>query len=186
MSLTKFITSKIFLKQLGLAIVAVVVICFLMLKWLKISTNHNQFVEVPQLQGKTLDVVEIELKDNDLVMVVQDSANYNPNYPRYSVIEQQPLAGSQVKENRKIYLTLNPSGYRKIAIPNIIRRTIRQARPTLQALEFEIGKITYIDDIGKNEVLAIKHKGKTMSPGTLLPKTSTIDLVLGNGKRTSN
>lgn len=186
MSLIKFITSKIFLKQLGLAVVAVVVICFLMLKWLKFSTNHGQFVEVPQLQGKTLDVVQIELEDNDLQMVVQDSANYNPNYPKYSVIEQQPEAGSQVKEDRKIYLTLNPSGYRKIAIPSIIRRTIRQARPTLEALEFKIGKITYIDDIGRNEVLAIKHKGERITPGTLLPKTSTIDLVLGNGKRASN
>jgi len=186
MSLIKFISSKVFLKQLGLAVIAVVVICFLMLKWLKFSTNHGQFVEVPQLQGKTLDVVQIELEDNDLQMVVQDSANYNPNYPKYSVIEQQPEAGSQVKEDRKIYLTLNPSGYRKIAIPNIIRRTIRQARPTLEALEFKIGKITYIDDIGKNEVLAIKHKGETITPGTLLPKTSTIDLILGNGKRASN
>jgi len=186
MSLIKFITSKVFLKQLGLAIVAVVVLCFLMLKWLKFSTNHGEFVEVPQLQGKTLDVAEIELDDNDLLMVVQDSANYNPNYPKYSVIEQMPEAGSLVKEDRKIYLTLNPSGYRKVAIPKIIRRTIRQARPTLEALEFQIGKITFIDDIGKNEVLSIRHNGKTIKPGDMLPKTSKIDLVLGNGKRPSN
>jgi len=165
---------------------AIVVLCFLMLKWLKFSTNHGEFIEVPQLQGKTLDVVQIELDDNDLEMVVQDSANYNPNYPKYSVIEQLPEAGSLVKENRKIYLTLNPSGYRKIAVPKIIRRTFRQARPTLKALGFEIGNITYIDDIGKNEVLAIRHNGKTISPGTMLEKTSKIDLVLGNGKRASN
>ncbi|NND53148.1 MAG: PASTA domain-containing protein [Flavobacteriaceae bacterium] len=186
MSLIKFLSSKVFLKQLGLALLAVVVLCFLMLKWLKFSTNHGEFIEVPQLQGKTLDVVQIELDDNDLQMVVQDSANYNPNYPKYSVIEQLPEAGSLVKENRKIYLTLNPSGYRKIAIPKIIRRTIRQARPTLQALGFEIGNITYIDDIGKDEVLAIRHNGKTITPGTMLAKTSKIDLVLGNGKRSSN
>ena len=47
-------------------------------------------------------------------MEIQDSANYNPDYPKFSVIEQDPLAGNQVKENRKIYLTLNPSGYRKV------------------------------------------------------------------------
>jgi beta-lactam-binding protein with PASTA domain len=186
MSLIKFLSSKVFMKQIGLALVAVVVICFLMLRWLRYSTNHGQFVEVPQLQGKTLDVVKIELDDNDLQLVVQDSANYNPNYPKYSVIEQLPEAGSLVKEDRKIYLTLNPSGYRKIAIPNIIRRTMRQARPTLEALEFEIGDVTYVDDIGRNEVLAIKHKGKTIIPGTLLPKTSRIDLVLGNGNSASN
>lgn len=183
MALLKFLTSKEFLKHIGLALLAVVVLSFLMLKWLKYSTNHGQFVEVPQLQGKTLEVVQIELEDNDLQMVVLDSANYNPNYPRFSVIEQLPEAGSLVKENRKIYLTLNPSGYKKVAVPKIIRRTLRQARPTLEALGFELGEITYANDIGKDEVLAIKHKGRTITPGTMLPKTSKIDLVVGNGSR---
>jgi len=32
-------------------------------------------------------------------------------------------------------------------------------------------------------VLEIYHEGQKVSPGTLLPKTSIIDLVLGNGKR---
>ena len=117
---------------------------------------------------------------------VQDSANYNPKYPRFSVIDQDPEAGSQVKEDRKIYLTLNPSGYRKVAVPNIVRRTYRQAKPTLEALEFQIGKITYVDDIGKDEVIRITHNGTTLKAGTLLSKTSQIDIVLGNGKRPSN
>ena len=186
MSIIKFITSKVFLKQLALAIVALVVFCFLLLQWLKISTNHGEFIEVPQLQGKTLDVVEIELNDKDLKMVIQDSANYNPNYPPYSVIEQLPEAGSLVKEERKIYLVLNPSGYRKVAVPKIIRKTIRQARPTLEALGFEVGEITYADDIGKDEVLALRHNGNRITEGIMLPKTSKIDLVLGNGKRRSN
>ena len=183
MSLIKFLSSKDFIKQLGLALVAIIVICFLMLMWLKSYTHHGDFETVPQLKGKSLEVVEIELDDNNLKMVVQDSANYNPNYPAFSVIEQQPEAGAKVKENRKIYLTLNPSGYRKIGIPNIIRRTYRQAKPTLEALGFEIGSISYQDDIGKEEVLGIKYKGQTILPGTLLQKTSKIDLVLGNGNR---
>ena len=32
-------------------------------------------------------------------------------------------------------------------------------------------------------VLEIRHKGEKIIPGTVLPKTSKIDLVLGNGKR---
>jgi beta-lactam-binding protein with PASTA domain len=183
MSIVKFLTSKVFFKQVALAIVAIIVLSFLILKWLKFSTNHGDFVEVPTLKGKTLDVVEIELNDNDLVMIVQDSANYNPNYPKFSVIDQDPEAGSQVKENRKIYLTLNPSGYRKVGIPKIIRKTYRQAKPTLEALGFKIGKITYVDDIGKNEVITVKYNGKTIKAGTKLEKTTKIDLVLGNGKR---
>lgn len=182
MSLIKFLTSKVFLKQIVLAVVAIIVLVFFALRYLKYSTNHGDFVEVPELKGKTLEVVQIEIDDNDLRMVVQDSANYNPNYPKYSVIDQQPEAGSLVKENRKIYLTINPSGYRKVAVPFIIRRTLRQAKPTLEALGFRVGTITYVNDIGKDEVLAIKYKGKTIKEGTMLEKTSKIDLVLGNGK----
>ncbi|WP_178989393.1 PASTA domain-containing protein [Winogradskyella schleiferi] len=181
MSFVKFLTSKVFFKQIALAIVAVVVLCFIILKWLNISTNHGEFVIVPDLKGKSLETVGIELKDNDLAMEIQDSANYNPKYPKFSVIEQNPKAGSQVKENRKIYLILNPSGYRKVEVPNILKRTFRQAKPQLEALEFEIGEITYKDAIGEG-VMSMSHKGKPLEPGALLPLTSKIDLVVGNGK----
>ena len=117
MSIVKFLISKTFLKQLILAIVAAVVICFFMLKWLDITTNHGDFETVPELTGKSISVAQIELEDNNLVMKIQDSANYNPDYPKFSVIEQEPLAGTKVKEDRKIYITLNPSGYRKMNIP---------------------------------------------------------------------
>ncbi|WP_458627433.1 PASTA domain-containing protein [Winogradskyella sp. PC D3.3] len=181
MSFVKFLTSKVFFKQLALAIVALVVLGFVTLKWLNVSTKHGKFIIVPDLKGKSIETVSIELKDYDLAMEIQDSANYNPKYPKYSVIEQNPIAGSEVKENRKIYLILNPSGYRKVEVPNILKRTFRQAKPQLEALGFEIGEITYKDAIGEG-VISISHKGKTLKPGTLLPLTSKIDLVLGNGK----
>ena len=180
MSFVKFLTSKVFLKQLALAIVALVVLCFIMLKWLNITTNHGNFVIVPNLKGKSIETVKIELRDNDLDFKLQDSANYNPNYPKYSVIEQNPSAGAQVKVNRKIYLILNPSGYRKVEVPDVLKRTFRQAKPQLQALEFQIGEITYKDAIGEG-VISMSHKGKILKPGTLLPLTSKIDLVMGNG-----
>lgn len=183
MSIIKFITSKVFFKQLGLAIIALLILCLIIFKWLNYTTNHGDFKTVPNLTGKSIDVAKIELEENNLVMEIQDSANFNPNHPKYSVIEQNPLAGENVKENRKIYLTLNPSGYRKIPVPNIINRTFRQARPALESLKFKIGKKTYIDNIGKDEVLSLRFEGKFLKPGTLLPKHSKIDVVLGNGNR---
>ncbi|WP_405576573.1 PASTA domain-containing protein [Winogradskyella sp. Asnod2-B02-A] len=178
MSLVKFLTSKVFFKQLAIAVVAIVVLCFLILKWLDVTTNHGEFVIVPDLKGKSLETVGIELKDHELAMEIQDSANYNPNYPKYSVIEQNPIAGSHVKENRKIYLILNPSGYRKVEVPNILKRTFRQAKPQLEALGFKIGEISYKKSIGEG-VMSMSHNGKPLKPGTLLPLTSKIDLVIG-------
>ena len=184
MSIVKFFASKTFLKQLLLAIVAIVVLCFIMLKWLNITTNHGDFETVPNLKGKSINVANIELEENNLVMQIQDSANYNPDYPRFSVIEQEPLAGAKVKEDRKIYITLNPSGYRKIRVPDgLVDKTYRQVKPTLEALGFNVGKLTYVDNIGKDMVLKLSHKGTTIKSGDKLPKTSVIDLVLGNGNR---
>ncbi len=183
MSLIKFLVSKTFFKQVALAIVAIVVIVFLALKWLDSTTNNGEFQTVPNLTGKSLKVAEIELEKENLVLVVQDSANYNPKHPRFSVIEQDPKPKSKVKENRKIYVTLNPSGYRKVLVPDVTQRTLRQVQPALEALGFKIGKLTYVDNIAKDVVLNLQFKGKSIAPNKKLPKTTVIDLVLGNGKR---
>lgn len=186
MSLIKFLTSKVFFKQLALALVAIVVACFILLKWLKITTNHNDFKTVPDLRGKSVEVAKLELNEADLVVQIQDSSNYNPKYPKGSVIDQDPTPGAKVKENRKVYLTLNPSGFRKVAVPYLKEKTFRQARPILEALGFKIGKITYVDYLGKDRVVNLKHNGKTLKKGDKLQKTEVIDVVLGNGNRPSN
>jgi beta-lactam-binding protein with PASTA domain len=183
MSIIKFITSKVFFKQILLAMAAVVVLSFIILTWLNITTNHGKFETVPELKGKSVSVAAMELDENNLTMQVQDSANYNPDYPKFSVIDQDPKAGAKVKEDRKIYITVNPSGYRKIGVPDLKERTFRQAKPTLEALGFKVGKVTYIDNIAKDLVLKMTFKGEEVNFGDKLPKTSSIDFVLGNGNR---
>jgi beta-lactam-binding protein with PASTA domain len=181
MTFLKFLFTKTFIKQLGLAIVALVILSFIVLWWLGSSTNHGQKIEVPSLAKLSLDKAEETLDDLNLRFAILDSANYNPDYPKYSVIEQIPKAGKFVKEDRKIYITLNPSGYRKINIPEVVGKTRRQAEPTLLGMGFKIGKVSYRPYIAKDEVLELRYKGKKISPGSELPKTSVIDLVLGDG-----
>jgi len=186
MNFFRFLFSTSIIKQLCLVIVACIIFSFLALKWLKSYTNHGTFVEVPNLVGLSLDDAETTLQNFDLRTQVQDSSNYNPKYPSGAVIEQEPLAGEKVKENRKIYLILNPSDYRKVIIPDVIRSTLRQTRPTLEALGFRIGKLIYVDDLGRDEVLELRFRGQKINAGDLIKKTSAIDLVLGNGNRKLN
>lgn len=183
MNLLRFLFSKSFMKQLILAVVALFVFSFLGLKWLKYYTNHNDFVTVPNLVGQSLEEAQNALTSHALRLQVQDSSNFNPNYPSGAVIEQEPLANSNVKSDRKIYVIINPSDYQKIKIPDVIRKTFRQAKPTLETVGFQVGKISYVNDLGKDEVIKLRFRGKTINPGDKLRKTSTIDLVLGNGKR---
>lgn len=179
MTFFQFLFTKEFLKQLLLAIVALVVLSFLIMWWLRGTTNHGQKIEVPNLAKMSLDKVEETLDELELTYEILDSANYNPEYPKFSVIEQIPKAGKNVKEDRKIYLYLNPSGYRKIEIPNVVGRTRRQAEPTLLAMGFKIGKISYRPHIS-DQVLELRHQGQKLEPGDELQKTSVIDLIVGD------
>lgn len=181
MNFFRFLWSKSFLYQLLLAVLALVILCFIGLKWLHFRTNHDQRITVPNLEKLTFEKAKQLLKQKDLVAQVQDSANYNPDYPPFSVIEQNPKAGSDVKENRKIYLVLNPSNYRKIKVPNIIQKTRRQAEPTLKAVGFKVGKIIYSPNMARDVVLGMRYKGKSVKPNDFLRKTATIDLVVGDG-----
>ena len=179
MSFFKYIFSKAFVKQLLLAIVGLIVLSFIVLWWLKSTTNHGQKIEVPNLAKLTLTDVENVLDENDLRYEILDSANFNPDYPKFSVIEQIPKAGKFVKEDRKIYLTLNPSGYRKVKIPNVVGKTRRQAEPTLLAMGFEVGKVTTKPHMS-DQVLEIRHRGSKIDPETELEITSVIDLIIGD------
>ncbi|WP_313114002.1 PASTA domain-containing protein [Aequorivita sediminis] len=179
MTFFQFLFTKAFVKQLLLAVVVLIALIFLTLWWLKFTTNHNETTEVPNLAKMSLDKVEEKLDEMSLRYEILDSANYNPDFPRYSVIEQIPKPGKFVKENRKLYLTLNPSGYRKIEVPNILGRTRRQAEPTLLAMGFEMGKISYRPHISDN-VLEMRFNGEKLEPGTKIQKTSVIDLIVGD------
>ncbi|MGB5404441.1 MAG: PASTA domain-containing protein, partial [Robiginitalea sp.] len=167
--------------QLGLALLVSGVLIFLSMQWLKSTTDHGEFVQVPDLSKKSVTEMRDVLGGMDLRYEVVDSANFDPQYPRFSIIEQNPPAGSKVKKNRKIYVTVNPSGYKTVTVPDIIQVTRRNATSMLRAVGLDVDKVTYIDELGKDMVYRIRFEGKYIKPGDKLARTSSIELVCGNG-----
>ncbi|GLB52100.1 hypothetical protein NBRC110019_11390 [Neptunitalea chrysea] len=151
------------------------------MQWLDSTTNHGEFVVVPDLSKMSLRVAKEMTEKETLRIEVSDSAEYNPNVPRYAVISQEPKAGEHVKEHRKVYVRINPSGYRKVTLPQLKQLTKRNAQAMLKAIGLEIGEVEYVDDIGKDMVLGALHKGDTIYAGDKFQKTSVIDLICGNG-----
>ena len=182
MSIIQFVKSKLFFKQILIAFVGLIVFVFVIKIVLRFSTNHNQKIEVPNLSKLSIEEAAMKLSELDLDYIVIDSASYNPEYPKFSVIEQNPEAGDFVKEKRKIYLTLNPSRYRDVMIPNLNGRTKRQAISELRAIGFIVSsEFIYVNDIGKDVVRGMCYKGKILNPNDKLQKNSEITLVLGDG-----
>ncbi|PCI34646.1 MAG: serine/threonine protein kinase [Flavobacteriaceae bacterium] len=183
MNFLNFLKSKQFLMQLGLATGVLILFVFLLFKWLNISTNHDQKIEVPDLSKMVLSDVENTLSELNLAYKIIDSASYNPDFPPKSVIEQSPETGDFVKEHRKIYLTLNPSNYRNVTIPEFYGKTKRNISPVLFAQGFRISKqYVYVSDIALDVVRGMKFKGKDIKKGDKIPKNSLLTLVLGDGK----
>ncbi|NBC57884.1 MAG: PASTA domain-containing protein [Bacteroidetes bacterium] len=182
MSFFKFLLSKTFFKNLIIAVFVSLAIIVGLFYWLNYYTNHNDYIEVPDLSKLEMDIVEKKLDQMGLRYVIMDSTAYNPEYPSFSVVDQNPKPGQSVKENRKIYLTINPKDYAFVNIPdNIIGNTKRQVLPTLQSLGFKIGKISTKPDIARDVVLELKQDDKVLKPGDKLKKTSVIDIVVGDG-----
>ena len=183
MSILKYLKSKEFLRTVILIVAIVIMLIFALVKWLDYHTKHDEKIQVPNLETLSLEETKQKLDEFNLKFVVIDSASFNPKFPPQSVIEQDPRPGDYVKENRKIYLTLNPSNYRMINVPNVIGQTKRQVVIQLKSLGFRIGKERYIPDLGKDVVRGLERNRTKIKAGTKLPKNSVIDLVLGDGKR---
>ena len=126
--------------------------------------------------------VEQKLDELDLDYQIIDTVDYNPNFPKLTVVQQEPTSGSKVKGGRTIYVKLNASTFKMVAVPDLIEKTYRQAVPTLKAIGLQEGSIKYIPYIGKDMVLEMWMNGKKIKPGTKVLKSSKIDLVLGDGK----
>ncbi|MGB0374362.1 MAG: PASTA domain-containing protein [Flavobacteriaceae bacterium] len=177
-----FISKTFFLSLLQAGAIGVGLV-FLLFLVLHFHTRQNNLIKVPDLHQIPLAEAENLLSDLRLNFEVIDSTQFNPEIAPLSVIEHQPRADDEVKRGRKIYLTLNPSTYRKVSVPNVVQVTYRNAASSLRAVGLEVGNISYRNNIGKDMVLALRFEGDEIDPGAKIPKSSKVDLVLGNGRR---
>ncbi|MEN9446810.1 MAG: hypothetical protein RJA25_99 [Bacteroidota bacterium] len=159
------------------ATIALLIVTFMGLNW---YTNHGEFVVVPSIKGKSLFDAKKELNDYDLDFMIADST-YDDTKPPLSVLDQQPAKGAKVKADRKIYLTLNASSPPSVKIPFIIDNSRRQAELILNSWGLKVGNISYVPDMAKDAVLNIQVNGKIVKPGSIVPKGTMIELVLGDG-----
>ncbi|MGB3592257.1 MAG: PASTA domain-containing protein [Nonlabens sp.] len=182
MNFIRFIFTKAFWIQVVLAIVVVLMLCFGYLFWLDWYTNHDQEIMVPDLEKLSLTQANNRLEELDLRSRVIDSSNFNPDFPPRTIIEQEPRAGKMVKENRQVYLKVNKSGYGDIKVPTHQYETKRAVLPKLKALGFTVGEMIYKPGF-KDMVLELQFEGSVIAAGAELPKTSVIDVVLGEGEK---
>ncbi len=182
MSIVKFLTSKTFFKHLAIALGIVVVLVFVLLKFLDIKTNHGEEIPVPDLSKMQVKIAQEKLEELGLELILLDTVDFRSDMPPYSIVEQDPKAENTVKNGRKIYVKVNAGEYDDVTLPALKGKTFRQVSANIKSLGLKEGKITYKPHLAKDEVLAVTQKGKTLKAGDKVKKNSTLDFVLGDGK----
>ena len=179
----KFLYSRIFIKQLFISVVIFALITLISIIFLFFYTGQTNYIKVPDLYGLNISEVEKIMSEKKLNFEVSDSIFYDPAISPNTVVSQTPIKDKEVKKNRKIYLTINPSDFSNVIFPDLIQLTKRAAISQINALDLEMGSIEYVDNIGKDVVLEVKFNDSIIKSGQLIPKKSKIDLVLGNGNK---
>lgn len=180
MNFLKFLLSKEFLKNLLIAAIIGIVLLAGTFIWLKLYTRHGKTITVPDLSGLTQEEVGIITESKSLRYEIVDSI-FDKDLPRGTVAKQNPIPGSKVKENRRLYLTMNAVNLEKVTMPAVTGVSLRQARAILETYGLNLGKISYKPDIAVNVVLEQNYQDTVAEPGMIIVKGAEIDLVLGKG-----
>jgi len=180
MSLKKFIFSKVFAKNLGLAMAIIVGGIIVLLIWLNFYTRHGQARPVPDFFGLTLEQTDKLARKSKVKYQIIDSV-YTNVVPRGCIAEQNPKPGFKVKKWRNVALTINAFHPEMVAMPNLIDLPKRQAILLVESSGLEMGVLKYKPDLSIDVVIEQHMNGKVIAAGDSIQKGSIIDLVLGKG-----
>lgn len=182
MNFSKIVKNIVVWKQIGLIIGATILLVIISSWILGIYTHHGESVVMPKVTGKSLEQVKSELSTTHFELIVRDSI-FDSKAPKHSIVSQDPIAGSKVKERRKIYVTIVSMASKKVPIPNLNDVSLRQATQLLESNGFKVGQVIYQPSEFDNIIIEQRYKGKIIMEGTLLEQGSAITLIVG---KTSN
>lgn len=167
--------------HLILAASVLILVCVLYFyAYLPSVTNHGESITVPNVEGMPFEKVAQFLEEHDLRYEINDSS-YSEEYPPLTVLKQVPVSGAKVKENRKIYLSINRITPPTVPMPDLIDGSLINAEALLRGSELKRGKIHLVRGPFLNVVKEMKVNGRTIAPGTRIPKGTIIDLVVMDG-----
>lgn len=131
-------------------------------------------VRVPDVKLKPLEEAKSILKANHLDFDVQ--LRNDPAVPPQNVISQDPFAGSTVKENTKIILTVS-QGPKYVQVPDVVKKEKAAAEVDISNAGFKVSESEDFSD----EVAAGSVISQTPDAGSDAVEGSTVKLVISKG-----
>ena len=174
---------KIFL-NIGLMIAVALIIGWLSMLWLDVWTRHGDTISVPAVRTLAYDKAISLLEAEGLKGIVADSV-YDSRTAPGTVIEQNPKAGTIVKEGREVFLTIHAFSPKMVTLPSLSDISLRQARSILEGLDITNIVERRVPSEFKDLVLAVRYKGARLQDGARVPVNARIELEVGEGVQES-
>ncbi|MBR3653549.1 MAG: PASTA domain-containing protein [Bacteroidales bacterium] len=165
-------------RNLILAVAAVLVFVTLVSIFLSLGTQHGKEIEVPDFTNLTWSEARKVASDRGVRVILADSVYVKRLKPGV-VYLQTPEAGAHVKRGRRVRLTTNTLVPKEVEMPSLVGYSMRQAKAELARHGLTLGRLIYTRDIATNSVLHQQRGGVDIKPGTVLASGTTINLVLG-------
>lgn len=172
--------NRVFYKQLVFAIFAMLLCFFLWLKYIDFYTLHDEYIVLPDFYGVHINDLDSVCQELDLRYVIIDSV-FNKKVEKGTILEQDPIVGTKVKENRRVYFTINALKNKIVTFPYITDLSLRQAVRKLENFGLVVGNLEYKPDLARNVVLSQKVNGIKIKAGQELFVGTAVDLVIGSG-----
>ena len=172
--------NRVLYKQIIFAFCAMFLCFFLWLKYIDIYTHHDEHIVLPNFYGVHIQDLDSVCQELDLRYIIIDSV-FNKKEEKGIILEQDPRIGTNVKENRRIYFTINALQNKVITFPYITDLSLRQTVRKLESLGLVVGELEYKPDLAKNVVLNQKVNGIQIKEGQELFLGTIVDLVIGSG-----
>ncbi len=181
-----FVSSKIFIKNVAMAILLLICVILLTFQGLDCYTNHGESVSVPNFKGQTLNQIKAQLRRSNLRFEVVDSS-YDADKLPLTIMEQTPLptdeTGLKVKENRTIYLTVNSAVPPFKTLPDIWDKPADYAKNALKQSGFQVKELERRPDKAVNTILEVQHNGEILDKSEVhrIRANSVIGIVIADG-----
>ncbi len=131
-------------------------------------------IVVPNVVGKPVEVAETMLKKENLRVSVDEIAS--DKVPQGQVISQTPAAGTNVKEQRIIHLTVSKGGS-VILVPDLKGLTLEQAKERLEKLNLRLGAVEKGSNTSlPNDVII----SQTPTAGSNAEKDTIVNIVINS------
>lgn len=164
---------------LAMFLVSVAIVVGLLI-YLGYYTHHGETITVPNVVGLRGDVAQRKLEYLGLRAEISDTGHITTMAPDI-ILEQHVEAGTSVKANRLVRLTINSAKARTIPLPNVVDGSLREAEMRLKAIGFRLGAVKRIDG-DLDLVMRVEVMGREVRYGERVSVEKPITIVAGNGK----